>query len=384
MDYDHSTLVDKLTKYKRHHYIPKFYLKRFASDERKKMINVFHVPTSRYFQGVSLRDQCYKNFYYDIDKTDSLDPVISMIEDQAAPVLSKIDSDLCVPSRESEQFSSLLYFVLLMRSRTNRAQHSMDEMTDSLGKMVLSRVPSVANDLDKFRISLKHGILLSIAFSISNVILFADLDCRILVNNSTIEFLTSDHPVVFYNRLMEKRRAFGSHCGIASRGLQVFFPISPKTCLLMFDSDTYIVNEINGASISISSEYDVWGLNRLQFISAHEKVFVRNGFHDVNLAKYANYSKRFRKGRLTRFAEIESTDNPNTTLSMVSDVNPNCSFEPSFIRVKKTAMEMPLSPKVAQLRNEALCRKKNQFDEMVAQGTLRADQLKEFLDGRFG
>lgn len=65
-----------------------------------------------------------------------------------------------------------------------------------------------------------------------------DLNIGIIINESNLDFITSDNPVIFCNQLFESKhlkRGFG----FANIGIQFLLPISPKILLCMFDPEVY-------------------------------------------------------------------------------------------------------------------------------------------------
>jgi hypothetical protein len=70
--------------------------------------------------------------------------------------------------------------------------------------------------------------------------LLLDLHNKLLINKTSVEFITSDHPIVMYNQLLTFR-TFGSNCGVACKGLQIFYPLDPKKVLMLYDGQIYRV-----------------------------------------------------------------------------------------------------------------------------------------------
>src|SRR3546814_11812159 len=66
----------------------------------------------------------------------------------------------------------------------------------------------------------------------------SDLSCILLENNTEIPFIFSDSPVVFLNYHMSNFSELGI-VGTMSKGLVVVFPVDPRYCVLLYDSDAY-------------------------------------------------------------------------------------------------------------------------------------------------
>jgi hypothetical protein len=97
-----------------------------------------------------------------------------------------------------------------------------------------------------------------------------DLKVRILRNETRNPFVTSDDPAVQVNRFYSQRLGPRYRAaGLANAGLMFFLPLSPRHVLVRYDGDVYTcpVGE------HISSDQDVFAVNTLQFVKAHQNVF---------------------------------------------------------------------------------------------------------------
>ena len=70
----------------KHHYVPKFYLKWFASKPRR--INVYALESQRFLKDVSLKDQCQRPRFY--GKGDDVEDELMKLETLVSPALLKI------------------------------------------------------------------------------------------------------------------------------------------------------------------------------------------------------------------------------------------------------------------------------------------------------
>lgn len=73
---------------------------------------------------------------------------------------------------------------------------------------------------------------LEMAFAISDL-----LPC-FLINKTEFPFVFSDTPIVLYNTSFSQMRNRGV-LGWQSQGLQVFYPLTPSVCLMLYDADAY-------------------------------------------------------------------------------------------------------------------------------------------------
>lgn len=90
---------------------------------------------------------------------------------------------------------------------------------------------------------------------------------KLLVPEGTATFLTSDHPVVLLNQLLDGSDSNRCYSGFSRSGFQLVFPLSPFCCLFCYDPKVYKVGGKRETVVKISTE-DVDLVNSLQVQSA--------------------------------------------------------------------------------------------------------------------
>ena len=94
---------------KKHHYVPHFYLKHFASIA--KCINILNLKDFKAYANGNLRHQCYRSHLYGLD--DHLENIFAKLEGVAAPTISSIVQNDKLPGRSSTEHVHLLRFLSL-------------------------------------------------------------------------------------------------------------------------------------------------------------------------------------------------------------------------------------------------------------------------------
>src|SRR5438093_12750475 len=112
---------------KKHHYVPKFYLKRFSVTESRS-INIFNIPSRRSILDGNLGNQCYSNRYY--GPTPVVENALSRIEGEAARVIAEIESSRQLPESNTADHFILISFVVFQAARTKASGEAADEMAD--------------------------------------------------------------------------------------------------------------------------------------------------------------------------------------------------------------------------------------------------------------
>ena len=115
---------------RRHHFVPRLYLKAFGSSE--KQIHIFNLARELAIQNASLRDQCYKHKFY--GETDDLEDFLAEIETRVAPILKSIQKDQSLPKRGSEDHAYLFVFIAMQILRTQATASRVNMSADKLTK----------------------------------------------------------------------------------------------------------------------------------------------------------------------------------------------------------------------------------------------------------
>ena len=190
--------------------------------------------------------------------------------------------------------------------------------------------------------------------------LAVDLRAHLFINTTLREFITSDDPVVLHNQYCQGITGEGVK-GWNCRGLQAFWPISPRKLIVLYDRDVYVVPESSsGSRVSkLSHEFDVAQLPSFQILNAHHNVYFagRSGVRKV-VAQCAGLSQRRPKTRAT-FVETEAVKHPDGTSRAILH-----SFEPllpltlrvSKIRINKQMQMIPLRDRAHMYRRDLLPR----------------------------
>ncbi|MEQ2529213.1 DUF4238 domain-containing protein [Bacillaceae bacterium CLA-AA-H227] len=255
---------------KRQHYVPQFYLKNFS--DSKKFINTYNISRSKYIPEASIRDMCQKENFYGADK--KLEHFLNrVIETDTSTIIKDIINTNTFPNKEREEYIQLIVFLLVTEARNLKAADSTNNMFDIMSKNMLSLYPDIKkSDLDSFKIKLEQPSHHNIKIAIESAPLVYDLEPLLIVEpTGARKFITSDNPVVRYNSFYLEKNYFAGF-GHVTRGLQLFFPISPQKCILLYDKHAYdIKGEKNGVLNLKAREVDQ--LNDLFYLNAYNNVF---------------------------------------------------------------------------------------------------------------
>jgi len=371
---------------KKQHYVPRFYLKRFSPNG--KSINIWNIPNKLKIISANLKNQCYKDYFY--GKEIEVEAALSEVENQTATVLRLIDTYNSPPPYASGEHLALILYVLMQHGRTAYSADTVDEITDKMMKHILGpKAESDGIDLSKVTIGIKNAAKYSLGVTTQCYPILLDLDCKLLINETDVEFVTSDNPAILYNQLFSFRK-FGSNTGFSSKGLQIFFPISPKKLLLFYDFDSYSVgNRINPIT-KIYLPQDVFEINTLQMCSAYKNVYFRDKNINIDaLHRKASPFKRQQKSNMRIFAD-NTTRNKREELIATSREDIKTGLSLSIIRITKSAKKwrnkfrkLKTQPATV-VRNQKLCDDYNEFIKRVDNKEYNTKDFFNFIDHKYG
>ncbi|MFC5427547.1 DUF4238 domain-containing protein [Paraburkholderia denitrificans] len=259
---------------KKQHYVPQFYLRNFSWGEDRLPIKLFTIKRGEHFTAGNLKGQCYEDYFYGKDLT--IEKMFGTLEGRVTPIVDGIVASGEAPVRYSTDHDALLTFVLLQYARTKHAGEANDEQAEKFAKLLLSKDETIEPEhLEKLKISLEKPFNNSLKAIAECLPLAHDLRIKIAINRTPIRFVTSDHPVVFSNQYGEDRIA-SSNIGLASKGLQIFYPVSPWHMVVLYDEAIYKIGNRKGTSVDVTSVADVQKLNDLQWLNALENVYFDN------------------------------------------------------------------------------------------------------------
>ncbi len=368
---------------KKHHYVPRFYLRAFATNGRS--LSLYNLRRDQTIHNANLKNQCYRDYMYGKDGTNEAN--LSMLEGGLATLLKRVLASERLPGPLTEDHLSLCVLTLLQSARTAYMSDAMDELSDKMIKQILSKDPRFKDDLDKVWINFKDPANFAIVTILRLYHLIIDLDYRLLIACDGSEFITGDNPVVFYNQLMSFE-TYGSKTGLASKGLQIFFPLSPKHMLVFFDRDVYVYSPRKAVITTVPTKADMLELNALQVVSALENIYFTSPTADIyRVIQRAKPYRRLRKAQVfAGHEEPTPTGFSQIIGSSREDVRTNLLL--TFVKLLKPAKRWReerkrpgLKPAVV-VRNPALVREHELFELAVDKGHYQPTEFLRFVRER--
>ena len=369
---------------KKQHYVPRFYLKRFSSDEAS--INIWLVQHEKDIYGASLEDQCYKNYFY--GKQLDVEQALGVLENNAYAFMETVETRRVLPIPWSPGHCFMILYVLMQYVRTEFYVDTIDDMHDRvLRHMYRQKMKSLGIDIDQYKIGIQDVAAYALGVSSQTYPVLLDLNYKLLVNRTDTEFVTSDNPVVLYNQLLSFRnRKIGSQSGIAQKGLQIFFPIGPNLAIIFFDDNVYAVGKQNSQIVDVTLYKDVHEINTLQVCSASNCIYFRgDGLNVKALYRKASKFRRRKSGTFT-VLPLKETKKAKKELIAFSHEEIRTNLKLSFIRLtkktkkwKKDFLKLKRYP-VAIIRNQTLYDDYQEFSEKVKNKEFNELEFLQFLE----
>ena len=377
-----------MPKNKKHHYVPKFYLKRFSSDKRS--ICLYNIPKQLYVKNANLRNQCYQDYFY--GKENTTEYAISGMEGEISNLYRFIDNVNSLPPPFTDPHVALVMSILIQLSRTKYQADALDEMNDKLLKHVFKeKIESEFKDvnIDDYIIGIKDVANYSMGLTVGNYPLLLDLRYKLLINRTGVEFITSDNPIVMYNQLLSVRN-IGSNTGLSVKGLQILFPLDPNKMIIMYDNKSYRVGNDGHNTVVLLNVKDVYNLNALQACSCYENVYFNDPNQNV-VAMHKKVKPFLRKdksgikvfpGQNTKYHKSEILMNYREDIKF----NLTLSFLSTRISAKEwrsSIQKLKIQPAVF-LRDEEYHKIVDEFNESVKSGTYSYTDFLKFMDAKIG
>ena len=347
----------------RHHYIPQFYFRQFSNDDKSiSLVNIEKILSVQY---ASISKQCYRPKFY--GDTNTVEDAFSILECDVADILHRICQGVDLLNLEKKDHINLLMFIASQCLRTRAYAEGVARSISLMEKDLSIGVPKIEELENKERRDLIVGLSLShVPSTYYNI---SDLEKRVLRIKCDYTFITSDNPIIKYNQWCEGENNLGV-TGLLNRGLQLFFPISPKYMLLFFDSNIYDTIGTNNSTIEIHDRNDVYKLNKFQAIFADKNLYFSDWENRDSVVRLINRASMFRKQlewklHILKSDEIDKISATKSEIRHVYSVMPDVKLDLSFLHIKKLQQKIPLLERVQTYRHKGFLMPENKTPDHV-------------------
>ena len=267
-----------MTKKRRHHYLPVFYLKGFVDPHNEPYIWLYEKGNPD-VKKATARHIAVKKDYYSFatpegnKDSETFENVLARIEGGVAPVFGKIRNHKKLDGQEKRLFSLFLAFIMV------RVPNFRENIEKMLGEMAKKMNMILANNSRNFRAMIEKferdtgkkigmpveefrkfvaegqydiratpqfGLGMAAEMAISLAPIFFEMNWTFLETTGDHKFVTSDNPVSYIDPAHDPKSFYG--VGLLNKDIEVTFPISRDLMLLgmrkNFKGDKIVTNEI--------------------------------------------------------------------------------------------------------------------------------------------
>jgi len=256
------------------HYVPRCYLKSFGIDPEGLATNLYNIPRSRSVRHAAIRGQCARDYFYGRDL--SLEKILQEVEGQYAAILRKVIGG---GSASSADLFFLRWFAVLQYARTDMAMRRAQIMHEGLRDVIHE---SYRNDMPEIDLSDEAMIRESMRVGIKLTKYVEDLKTCLLLNGTATDFITSDDPSIFTNRL-HLQKWNEQNFSLGSSGALIFLPLTPRVALMCFDGQVYTVPEKDNYAVTLRDVADIATVNELQYLKANSNLYFQNWGQRVSI-----------------------------------------------------------------------------------------------------
>ena len=283
---------------KNQHYVPKVYLRYFSKKVKKDYYiwvmdknrdepfntNIENIASSKYFYEVNSKPDNYWENYYCKNIESTLPKIFNNII--ASATFSQNNSIIL----NNEVKIAMCKIILSQVSRTKKAK----DFYDGIGKEITTTmIDEVYKQLDNI-LSKEHREILEKYRNDEDFIRTMELDTinsDSIINKSTYylmnrvwvvyknlnykkcPFITSDHPVVYYNFLNSKSDLHSNGIGLDSTIIQ--YPINRELLLVLYPREMYFgeLQKLNNKIVHIKDDDFVLKVDKLQYEQCYRQAY---------------------------------------------------------------------------------------------------------------
>ena len=312
-------------------YIPKFYLNKFSYLNNNQEIGVYNICKEQFAKNIQIVSQIQNPYSFGMGCV--IEEWLRNVEATTDLYFTDIIYCNTLPNFSKDYFEKLIYFILLFELRNPSEAMLVDKSLN----LLLSEIPAekrMSSDCKN-----KYEIPNGINFSVLDKSLDCckDLKTKLIINRTSIPFITSDKPVVRYNQFLENFDFSGEIVSYGIMGLQIFIPISPNHLLFFYDDAVYNVGSEEESRFFVENENDIMQLNLLQYLNAKEFLYFNDELNRTLFAEMNNAASKFKKTNNRICEDIPSLNEIRLgmNLSFVTKNTPIDAFKLNQIQIPK-------------------------------------------------
>ena len=302
----------------------------------------------------NLEGQAQETYFYGQDL--KREKWFENIETKVAIILRSVVNSKCLPQNKSDDYYWIWLFMLLQAYRTRSNADEFNCIVDKTLKTAMRLEPKFKDfDFDTHFFAYDDAIEKSLDLLLRSLPMLLDMQIKLVLNETSKELITSDNPISKYNQFLESRKFPYGHTGMASKGLQIFYPLSPDLALIMYDPKVYKVGYKKQFDKIKTSIKDVFSLNMLTCLYANESLYGTEKVTNYDFEKVLDSAMKFQDQKKIDVHQFEPVPEDEDTESMIVQHHRTpymVNLQLSFIKQTQHAKSYKMSGYYAELRNE--------------------------------
>jgi hypothetical protein len=274
-----------MQKTKKQHYVPQFYLRRFAAENGE--LFVFDKFTGKVFQS-NVKDVAQERYFYDFPEDIAgkdidvqwVEKTLASMESKFSAVISQLLATKSKKIISRRQKQALSLFVPIQSLRTRDFRNESVELIEKATQAMLEAFSEHETDFnpDEYRVKFDeklapvwHGEFMLNPATLNPLMAILNNHIWLIgLNQSKKPFYTSDNPIA--------RNAHASHPiksmrGLGSVGIEIAFPLTPNHILILCEKTAFKQYEKQDGKILPLKEENVTYYNDLQVTDSYRWIY---------------------------------------------------------------------------------------------------------------
>lgn len=342
-----------MTERKSQHFVPRFLLKGFATPGTdQRAISAIDLDSGDFRETVSIASQCARPFFYGRDG--QMENALGDIEGAAAEAVRElIRLGPERPPFDPNDAVTLLIFIAAQHGRTPAALAEQEAEYRGLVERGLSSVitdPAKRAEGAEYLIDRDLNPVRATQTSVKIGSSLADLTDLLVVNESPLEFATSDIGVLFHNEWGLPVRGVGM-LGFACSGLQLFLPLSPRHLLVKYDAAVYSPPR---STVHVRAVDSVRTINQLQCAYAERHLYFTGHLPTRDsLLALRRATERCPRSKNVRVQRLKQTDGP-TELVIWHTEQARLQLRLPWLPIRRSMATVPIQQRIHAWRPRAM------------------------------
>lgn len=235
-----------MSKAKKQHYVPRFYLKYFATIKNSEYFTHCFDKSDLSENKVNIKDIGCENYFYGASKQSSqkLEWVLADFDSKFTKVYNKLITKASLNYLDWKDKEIFAQFITIQELRTREMREHLRATANELKSWLSKKSAPEKMQTEASEVSSERGIrdiqskFITETLSGKNdlVQMLLDLKWCLFENNTGVPFWTSDHPVNRYNSVDSS--PYGN-LGTLCSGIEIYFPLTPKLIISFCDPIKY-------------------------------------------------------------------------------------------------------------------------------------------------